>query len=145
MKKITLFLTLSLFLLSSFAYAQTGTTKTNVKKAAIKATAKTTKPAAKKVSAKPAVPKASGSQVKPAAASSSTSTVFTAQTLKKYNGQNGNPAYVAIDGVVYDVTAAWGGGEHNGVSAGTDASSAIGQSPHGKRVLKKLPIVGTYK
>ena len=30
--------------------------------------------------------------------------IFTEKELGKYDGQNGNPAYVAIDGVVYDVT-----------------------------------------
>ena len=36
--------------------------------------------------------------------------------LAKYNGQNGNPAYVAVNGKVYDVTdsPAWTGGEHHG-------------------------------
>ena len=35
--------------------------------------------------------------------------IFTEKELGKYDGQNGNPAYVAIDGVVYDVTnvSAW--------------------------------------
>lgn len=70
---------------------------------------------------------------------------FTLAQLKKYDGQNGNPAYVAIDGVVYDVTSAWGGGMHNGVTAGNDVSKDIGRSPHGKSVLKKLPVVGKLK
>jgi len=30
--------------------------------------------------------------------------VFTMDELKNYNGQNGNAAYVAVNGVVYDVT-----------------------------------------
>ncbi len=29
---------------------------------------------------------------------------FTREELKKYDGQNGNPAYVAINNRVYDVT-----------------------------------------
>lgn len=70
---------------------------------------------------------------------------FTLSELKKYNGQNGVPAYVAVDGVIYDVTTAWGGGFHNGVTAGTDVSKDILRSPHGKSVLKKLPIIGKLK
>jgi Predicted heme/steroid binding protein len=29
---------------------------------------------------------------------------FTLEELKQYNGENGQPAYVAIDGIVYDVS-----------------------------------------
>ena len=73
---------------------------------------------------------------------------FNIEELSKYNGQNGNPAYIAVDGVVYDVTNAkgWSNGIHNGgVTAGQDLSELINQSPHGKEVLKDLPVVGTLK
>ncbi|MDT8715142.1 cytochrome B5 [Clostridium sp. 19966] len=73
---------------------------------------------------------------------------FTAEELKKYNGENGNPAYVAVNGIVYDVTNArkWKNGKHeNGVVAGVDLTNSIGQSPHGASVLKDLPVVGTLK
>lgn len=72
---------------------------------------------------------------------------FTSDELKKYNGQNGNPAYVAVDGVVYDVTNVekWKNGKHQGLVAGNDLSKAIGSSPHGKSVLNKLPVMGTLK
>lgn len=74
--------------------------------------------------------------------------VFTEETLAQYNGQDGNPAYVAVDGVVYDMTniGAWEGGEHNGVSAGTDATEAFsGESPHEAELLETLPIAGQYQ
>ncbi|HEX9061543.1 MAG TPA: cytochrome b5 domain-containing protein [Clostridia bacterium] len=69
---------------------------------------------------------------------------FTKEELKKYDGQNGNPAYVAVDGVVYDVTneKSWKGGKHQGIRAGNDVSEAIKSSPHGLEPLKKLPVVG---
>jgi predicted heme/steroid binding protein len=77
--------------------------------------------------------------------SSSTSQTFTLDELKTYDGQNGNPAYVAIDGIVYDVTNVeeWANGKHkNGLVAGADLTSALADSPHGDKVLKDLPIVG---
>ena len=79
---------------------------------------------------------------------SSQGKVFTLAELSKYNGQNGAPAYVAVNGVVYDVTNArnWYNGVHvNGVVAGTDLTNVIGNSPHGTSVLSNLPIVGTLK
>jgi predicted heme/steroid binding protein len=70
--------------------------------------------------------------------------VFTLTELAQYNGQNGNKAYIAVDGKVYDVTSigAWNGGTHNGIVAGTDASAFIGTAPHGRSVLEGLTIVG---
>jgi predicted heme/steroid binding protein len=79
---------------------------------------------------------------------SSQGKIFTLTELSKYNGQNGTPAYVAVNGIVYDVTNArnWYNGVHvNGVVAGTDLTNVIGNSPHGTSVLSNLPIVGTLK
>lgn len=83
-----------------------------------------------------------------AASSSSTQSnaqTFTLDELAQYDGKNGNGAYVAVDGIVYDVTnaAKWQNGSHYGVQAGTDCTTAISRSPHGSSVLDGLPIVGT--
>ncbi|KRL66828.1 cytochrome b5 domain-containing protein [Companilactobacillus versmoldensis] len=69
---------------------------------------------------------------------------LTLDELKKYNGQDGNPAYVAVDGVIYDVTNVepWAGGKHHGHTAGGDMSEEITHAPHKKTVLPKLPVVG---
>ena len=72
--------------------------------------------------------------------------VFTLDELATYNGKDGQPAYVAVDGVVYDVTASpeWTNGEHKmGVTAGQDLTDVIKEkSPHGVAILEKFPVVG---
>ena len=70
---------------------------------------------------------------------------LTLEQLKQFNGKDGNPAYIAVDGVIYDVTNNhhWTTGTHEGYSAGTDLTDAImGKSPHGTSVLNGVPIVG---
>jgi predicted heme/steroid binding protein len=82
-----------------------------------------------------------------AAQASDTGKVFTLDELKKYDGQNGNPAYAAVNGIVYDLTNAkvWNNGSHNIHKAGADLTAELAQSPHGDRILSGLPVVGTLK
>lgn len=71
--------------------------------------------------------------------------VLTVDQLKEYNGKDGKPAYISVDGVIYDVTEVefWAGGEHNGFSAGNDLTEEIKNvSPHGVSKLDGLPVVG---
>ena len=73
---------------------------------------------------------------------------FDLTQLAQYDGQDGRPAYVAIDGVVYDVTAvpAWKGGKHHGQhTVGNDSKCCDRPCSHEKAVLTKLPKVGTLK
>ncbi len=70
---------------------------------------------------------------------------LTLDQLKQYDGKNGNPAYVVVDGIIYDVSnvSAWKNGEHNGYSAGNDLTDIIkNKSPHGVKNLEGVPIVG---
>lgn len=70
---------------------------------------------------------------------------LTLAELAKYNGKDGQPAYVAVDGVIYDVSAypKWKNGDHNGYSAGNDLTEIIKtKSPHGVAKLKGVPVVG---
>lgn len=70
---------------------------------------------------------------------------LTLEQLKQYNGTNGNPIYIAVDGVIYDVTndRHWKSGSHEGYSGGKDLTNAImGKSPHGTSVLDGVPVVG---
>ncbi|HWR23016.1 MAG TPA: cytochrome b5 domain-containing protein [Feifaniaceae bacterium] len=50
--------------------------------------------------------------------------VFTPEELALYNGTNGFPSYVAVNGIVYDVSNApiWQTGTHFGLRAGQDLS-----------------------
>lgn len=70
---------------------------------------------------------------------------LTLAELANYDGKNGNPAYVAVDGVIYDVSGSlkWKNGEHNGYSAGQDLTEIIkNKSPHGVAKLNGVPVVG---
>lgn len=73
-----------------------------------------------------------------------TEKIFTLDELKNYDGKEGRKAYIAVDGVVYDVTnvAAWQGGTHHGNNAGNDVSDRIVKAPHSKSILEKLEVVG---
>ena len=69
---------------------------------------------------------------------------FTLEELSKYNGIGGNPAYVSVNGIVYDVSSiqAWAGGVHFGVSSGSDATENFSTCHAASKILDKLPKVG---
>lgn len=70
---------------------------------------------------------------------------LTLEALSEFDGRNGNPAYIAVNGVIYDVTNSprWRNGNHNGYQAGQDLTEAImTASPHGQRVLDNIPKIG---
>lgn len=70
---------------------------------------------------------------------------LTLEELAQFNGEDGNKAYVAVDGVIYDVTDSelWKNGAHNGYGAGNDLTEIIkNESPHGLSTLSRVPVVG---
>ena len=71
----------------------------------------------------------------------STQRTFTLAQLSQYNGKNGQPAYGAVDGKVYDLSAIFFGGSHYGYTAGQDLSAAF-HNQHAKSFLSGLTIVG---
>ncbi|WP_304509936.1 cytochrome b5 domain-containing protein [Anaerotignum sp.] len=66
------------------------------------------------------------------------------EELAMNNGMDGNPAYVAINGFVYDVTKspAWAAASHFGLRAGNDLTDEFESCHAGENILEKLPIVG---
>lgn len=75
---------------------------------------------------------------------------FTLAELATFDGKNGQPAYVAVDGVVYDLTGSslWPEGDHTNCNldsvAGKDLSEVIQQAPARMRTnLQRFPVVGT--
>lgn len=70
---------------------------------------------------------------------------ITRADLSKYNGEDGRPAYVLCNNVVFDVSgsAKWKGGRHFGKhSAGTDLTEALKGAPHDAAVLERVKRVG---
>jgi predicted heme/steroid binding protein/uncharacterized membrane protein len=73
---------------------------------------------------------------------------FDAEELAGFNGENGNPIYVAYDGKVYDVSDSklWRNGQHmKRHRSGSDLTADIQAAPHESDVLEKYPQVGTLK
>lgn len=71
---------------------------------------------------------------------------FSAEELVRGDGQEGRPALVAIDGVVYDVSGSgmWANGSHmSSHRVGEDLSRALQAAPHGREVLGRVEEVGT--
>ena len=66
---------------------------------------------------------------------------FTKEELKKYNGQNGQPAYVAVDGIVYDVSDVFLDGDHYSHIAGHDMTDDF-YLQHAKEEIEDYPVVG---
>ncbi len=70
---------------------------------------------------------------------------FTVEELSKYNGKNGNPAYIAYKGKVYDVTNSsfWLDGDHLGAhQAGKDLTAEMDVAPHGPENLDRVTLIG---
>jgi predicted heme/steroid binding protein/uncharacterized membrane protein len=70
---------------------------------------------------------------------------FTLKELEQFDGKAGRPAYTAVGGIVYDVTASkmWREGQHvRKHQAGADLSGDILLAPHPQDRLDRFPRVG---
>jgi len=80
----------------------------------------------------------------------STSTVTLAQ-VQANDGKNGNACWVVVDKTVYEISgfAQWVDGVHTSsggqARCGKDETNVIGESPHGRSVLRLLKVVGQYQ
>lgn len=77
-----------------------------------------------------------------------TEITFTKETLAEYNGQNGSKPFVAVDGIVYDLSDVkpWKDGKHfKGLTAGRDLTDFFANSHHTPSTLKNIKRVGTYQ
>lgn len=66
---------------------------------------------------------------------------FTRAELALYNGQNGQPAYVAVNGIVFDLTTVFIQGKHFMHLAGRDLTGSFLRE-HAPVVLSGYPVVG---
>lgn len=75
-------------------------------------------------------------------------TAYTLEELAKFDGNNGELAYVAIKGTIYDVTSIkkWSNGKHYGVMAGKDLTEFFYIChKNEEKILENLRVVGTLK
>ena len=80
----------------------------------------------------------------PALAQETKNRTFTSKELLLYDGRNGRPAYVAVEGKVYDVSKSrfWENGHHEIHHSGLDLTDELQRAPHGKEVLQNMPEIG---
>ena len=70
---------------------------------------------------------------------------FTLEELSRCNGIDGQPAYFAFEGKVYDVTDSflWKKGKHMVTHhAGSDLTAQLEDAPHGTDELERFPVIG---
>ena len=69
--------------------------------------------------------------------------VFTERELQQFDGTRGKPAYIAYNGIVYDVSGSslWRGGMHKDLHyAGTDLTRTLHKAPHATEVFTHATV-----
>ena len=93
-------------------------------------------------------PSSQPSQASPEQSADPNAVVVTQDELTAANGQNGAKCYVAIDGVVYQISgfALWADGLHSSsggrARCGRDLSDVIDDAPHGRSKVPLLKEIG---
>jgi len=65
--------------------------------------------------------------------------------LAKNDGKDGRPAYIAVNGKIYDVSSSsrWENGLHPpDHQAGQDLTDELASAPHVRSVIERFPVVG---
>ena len=73
---------------------------------------------------------------------------FDPKSLEEFDGQEGHPCYVAVQGKVYDISGSglWENGKHMGRHpAGRELGESLEGAPHGEEVLSKFKQIGILK
>jgi len=73
---------------------------------------------------------------------------MTLAELAQNHGRDGSPAFVAVNGTIYDVTGSshWQNGLHPpDHQAGQDLTEELASAPHVRAVVERFPVVGTLE
>lgn len=131
--KITAALLTAAIVLSFTACAKPAADTTTLAATAVQTTVRETETTAPETITEPVTENntdsRTGAPTTAAATTATTAKTFTAAQLAEFNGKDGKNAYIAYDGVVYDVTSkldrTWKNGEHHGLLAGTDLTKQV--------------------
>ena len=73
---------------------------------------------------------------------------YSLEELKQHDGKQGKKAYIAYNGLIYDVTESflWKSGKHQASHlAGKDLTGELEKAPHGIEFVKRFPVIGHLK
>jgi len=73
--------------------------------------------------------------------------LFTRHQLALRNGQDKPEVWVALNGLIYEVTASrlWKNGKHYEHWAGQDLTDELKDAPHTEKVFDKFKVIGKLK
>lgn len=70
---------------------------------------------------------------------------MTIEELANFDGNDDRAAYVAVNGVIYDLSSSqlWKSGRHEGGhQAGQNLTEELKSAPHVKTIIEQFPVVG---